>query len=333
VNLRAASGLLASALLTAVTGAAAADEPGPIVTLQAENDFFVSNDDGQYSHGMQASYLSGANDVPDLVIEAADWIPGYHVGADMRWGLAIAQSMFTPDDIRSTNLLVDDRPYAGWLRADIGLVSVNQNWLDRASLSLGIVGPQSYAEETQVWFHEVIAAPRPNGWDHQLSNEPAINLFYEKQCRSDPIDLSALGLQWDYAPRATLALGNVFTYGGVGGEVRLGQDLQDDYGAPRIGPGIAGTGYFLPGDWDDLGWYLFAGVEGRAVAHNIFLDGNTFADSHSVSRRVFVSELQTGAAVTWGHIRLTFTHILRTKQFDGQDDPDQFGAISLSTTL
>src|SRR3546814_11015068 len=27
---------------------------------------------------------------------------------------------------------------------------------------------------------------------------------------------------------------------------------------------------------------LFAGVEGRAVLRNIFLDGNTFADSHSV---------------------------------------------------
>ena len=102
---------------------------------------------------------------------------------------------------------------------------------------------------------------------------------------------------------------------------------------PRIGPGIAGAGYFKKSDWDDVAWYFFAGLEGRYVARNIFLDGNTFADSHSVSKNPFVGEFQAGAAVTWGHLRLTFTHILRTREFEGQTQPDQFGAISLSTAF
>ncbi|MBT5433149.1 MAG: lipid A deacylase LpxR family protein [Rhodospirillaceae bacterium] len=311
-----------------------AQEPGPIITFQAENDFFVSSGDGQYTHGMQASYLSGANDVPDFIVGTAEWLPIFETGSDMRWGISVAQSMFTPDDIQSTGLIEDDQPYAGWLRTDIGLVSDTGDRLDRVSLSLGIVGPQSYAEDTQVWFHEVIEASRPNGWDHQLSNEPAVNLFYERQYRLvKPVGLEGLDLEWDFTPRGSIALGNVYTYGAIGAEFRIGQQLEQDYGAPRIGAGVAGSGYFLPVAWNEVGWYFFAGLEGRAVARNIFLDGNTFADSHSVSKNIFVGEFQAGAAVTWGHMRLTFTHVLRSKEFEGQDAPDQFGAISLSTTF
>jgi len=37
--------------------------------------------------------------------------------------------------------------------------------------------------------------------------------------------------------------------------------------------------------------YLFAFVDGRAVGRDIFLDGNTFTDSHSVTRKTFVGDL------------------------------------------
>ncbi|MBC6441420.1 MAG: lipid A deacylase LpxR family protein [Rhodospirillales bacterium] len=325
-------GALTALLLPA--GLAVAEEPGQIVGIQTENDFFVSNDDGEYTHGMQLSYLSGAKDIPDLVVNGANLLPMFDVGGGKRWGITIAQSMFTPNDIRSPNLLVDDRPYAGWLRGDIGLAADNGDRLDRASLSLGVIGPASYADEMQIWFHEIIKAPRPKGWDHQLSNEPAINLFYERQHRTvKDADLSGLGLEWDLTTRGSFALGNVHTYAGLGAEMRIGQDLRQDYGAPRIGAGIAGSEYFLPGSWDSLGWYVFAGAEARFVARNIFLDGNTFTHSHSVDKNPFVGEFQTGIALTWGHMRLTFTHRMRTKEFDGQEDVDQFGAISLSATL
>jgi len=328
---------LGAAFVIALCGnAGAEDDSGPIITFQAENDFFVSNDDGQYTHGMQASWLSSADEaVPGLVMRSAEWLPFFDANGETRYGFSLAQSMFTPDDIRATELQNDDRPYAGWLRTDIGLVSDSDgNRLDRISLSLGIVGPQSYAEETQTAFHEYIAAPRPNGWDHQLSNEPAVNLFYDRLYRvQDPKDLYGSGLEWDLTTRGSFALGNVLTYAGVGAEIRFGQGLGNDYGTPRIGPGIAGAGYFKKSDWDDVAWYFFAGLEGRYVARNIFLDGNTFADSHSVSKNPFVGEFQAGAAVTWGHLRLTFTHILRTREFEGQTQPDQFGAISLSTAF
>jgi hypothetical protein len=92
-----------------------------------------------------------------------------------------------------------------------------------------------------------------------------------------------------------------------------------------------GQVFFVPRK--DFGWYLFTGAEGRAVARNIFLDGNTFRDSRSVEKKLFVGDLQFGIAFTWSNVRLSYTHVLRTREFKIQDERDDFGALSLSIRL
>ncbi|MBK19629.1 MAG: hypothetical protein CMM52_12415 [Rhodospirillaceae bacterium] len=138
------------------------------------------------------------------------------------------------------------------------------------------------------------------------------------------------GLDADFTPHAGVSLGNVLTQASVGFTVRVGGNLRnhDDYGPPRIRPSLPGSDYFVRSD--GLSWYLFFGADGRGVLHNIFLDGNTFSSSHSVSKKPFVGDIQGGVAVIWGRTRLAYTHIFRTKEFDSQDDTDQFGSVSLS---
>ena len=309
-----------------------ADLPGSVITLQVENDFFTTSDDGQYTHGMQAEWLSAPGDVADFVRAGADFIPLFNTEGALRGSFAIGQSMYTPDDISNPNLIVDDRPYGGWLYASFGLLSDTGMRLDKMVLSLGMVGPASFADDTQKWFHEVIDAPDPQGWDNQLHNEPTVNLFYERQLRIlAPFEIFGIG--GDLTPHYGGALGNAFTYGAVGATIRLGTDLVQDYGPPRIQPSLPGSGYYTPRGWDRPNAYLFAGIEGRAVARNIFLDGNTFGSSHSVGHKPFVADLQFGAAITWGAMRLSITHVMQTKEFDGEGEGDQFGAVSFSMTF
>ena len=66
------------------------------------------------------------------------------------------------------------------------------------------------------------------------------------------------------------------------------------------------------------------------MARNIFLDGNTFVDSHSVDKEPFVGDFQAGISFTFGDARLSYTYIVRTQEFDKQDQPDQFGSFNLS---
>ena len=82
----------------------------------------------------------------------------------------------------------------------------------------------------------------------------------------------------DVTPRAGVALGNVFTYAGAGAALRIGQQPRPRL-RPAVHPAQPARRCALVKRRDEWGWYLFAGVEGRAVARNIFLDGNTFSDS------------------------------------------------------
>ena len=105
-------------------------------------------------------------------------------------------------------------------------------------------------------------------------------------------------------------------------------DLPADYGTPRIRPSLPGSEFFVPRR--SFAGYVFAGLEGRAVARNIFLDGNTFKDSHSVEKYPFVGDFQGGVALLGFGVRAAFTYVFRTEEFVEQNSPDKFGAITLS---
>jgi hypothetical protein len=82
-----------------------------------------------------------------------------------------------------------------------------------------------------------------------------------------------------------------------------------------------------------FGWYVTAGVDGRAIARNIFLDGNTFRDSRSVDKEPFVGDLHWGVVLAWRRVRVSYTHVVRTREFTTQGKHDEFGAFSLSTSF
>ena len=63
----------------------------------------------------------------------------------------------------------------------------------------------------------------------------------------------------------------------------------------------------------------------RYVARNIFLDGNTFTDSHSVDKRPFVLDLQVGVTLAFENVQLSFMQVFRTREFRRQTEADRFG--------
>lgn len=322
-------GVCAAALLHAPSAGAQSDPDDGILTLQFENDMF-GNSDQHFTHGTRLAWMAPESQVPEWVIDAASYIPIFDETASKRVVFSLGQSIFTPDDIMTKTLLQGERPYAGWTYLAVGLVSVSGDQLDNLELSVGIVGPHSYAEDVQRAWHKTFDLTYPEGWDNQLRDEPALMLTYERKWRRwARFDL--LGLDGDLTPHAGASLGNVLTQAAGGLTVRLGNDLAKtyDYGPPRIRPSLPGSDFFVSRG-DGIGWYLFAGIEGRGVLRNIFLDGNTFRDSHSVDKKNFVGDIQAGIAFIVGPTRLSYTHTWRSKEFDTQNDSDQFGAISLS---
>lgn len=317
-------------LLICPTVAQADGWDGWTVNLATENDMFGSDTDRHYTHGTRLSFAAPEGDVADWMREGASYFPLFSDQGKLRASYALGQNLYTPSDISLTDPNLMDRPYAGWLYGSFGLVSDLGNRIDTLELTLGVVGPASLGEQTQKYVHKVVDSPDPKGWDHQLKNEPGIVLTYERKIRRFlTLDTGVHGLEIDATPHAGLSLGNIFTHAEVGTMFRLGWDLEKDRGGPpRIRPSLPGSDYYAKSD--GFGWYLFAGVAGRAVARNIFLDGNSFTSSYDADKKHFVADAQVGIALRYDDFRLAYTQIIRTKEFKDQQKPDRYGAITLS---
>ncbi len=300
------------------------DDKG-IFNVVIENDIFAGSD-SDYTNGIRFAWISSEETMPSWTQDIANALP-LASGGNKRISVAVGQSMFAPEDLSRRDLVAGDQPYAGWLYSSVGMVSDTGKTLDNVMLTLGVVGPASLAEPTQKFVHRITDSPQPNGWDNQLENELGIILTYERKWRSI-YEISPFGLSADVTPHAGVNLGNINTDATVGATFRLGYDLPADYGPPRIRPSLPGSDFFVPSE--ELGGYLFTTLGQRAVARNIFLDGNTFTDSPSVDKKHFVTSLQVGAAVTYGETRLSYTQVFMTKEYDTQKHPTVFGALTLS---
>lgn len=339
--------LIAAALASQATAAAtsAASPPPterarsvPIFTVYLENDYFGGTD-RHYTNGLKLSWLSR-----DLVSweddgwrkKIANVLPFVRrPGAQQNLGFAFGQNIYTPMNIRASVPDPRDRPYAGWSYFEFSLLSKTENTLDLLALQTGIVGRHSYAKDIQRIVHKWTDSTSPNGWDHQLADEVGVNLVYERRWRFYGRALgNALGL--DIVPHAGASLGNVQTYANAGVTGRLGFYLPSDFGVQLIRPG--GTGNTPIDDLDPRvsprhHWslFVFGGIDGRAVARDIFLDGNTFRDSPSVDKKPFVADLTYGVGFIAGRWQFTFTRVERTREFDGQREHSaRFGSIALS---
>ncbi len=321
--------LAAFAAALAVSPAAAQEPPGARGTssLTFENDIFGGSD-RDYTNGVRFDYVSPRNRLTALGRLGRNNL-GWLTDAD-KWyeSFALGQNIYTPDDISMPIPEPDDRPYAGFLYVGYGLSADRGDRLDTLQLEVGMVGPASLAEQSQSLVHNLIGAQDPKGWDTQLENEPGFRLIYERKYRyGADIPVPLLDLSVDAAPHFNIALGNVDTSAGIGSTVRIGQDLADDYGPPRVRPAVSSPGFFR--NEDDFSWYLFAGVEGRVVGRNIFLEGNTFGGVDGVTINRFVGDVQVGAALQFGRVELAYTHVIRTEEYAGQEGPSNFGSVNL----
>ena len=291
-----------------------------------ENDIFY-NSDHDYTNGVELAYTTAPQDTPDWAISTARMLPFFNQSGDVRTRYAIGQEIFTPHNLKLKNPPPTDRPYAGFLYGAFGLVDDDGRNLDQLQVQLGVIGPASLAEDSQKWIHGIIHGQDPQGWSTQLRDEPGLVIQYERSMKLIPPQ-SVIGLVFDVEPHYGIAIGNVYDYVNAGGMARLGINLPKDYGPLRIDPSLPGSGYYEP--TADIGAYIFAGVDGRAIARNLFLDGNSFQQSRSVDKMNLVGDIQLGAAVVFRSFQLSFTHVFRSREYKTQKADDQFGAVDLS---
>lgn len=311
------------------------------ITFYAENDKFFAGTDRNYTNGFKLSALTtnlrdfDQDGVPRPVRAIARGLaPLMRDDAIPKLGLSLGQNIYTPEDTQTTAYQPGDRPYAAWLYLGINYQNYYPPKPDSAlarlatiEVQLGVVGGDwALGEFVQNNFHKLIGVEEAQGWDNQIYSEPGINLVYEHKWRLSTPD-ARTGWGADFIPHAGFSLGNVFTYANAGASLRLGYRLPADFGTNLIRP----TGDSGPVARERFSAWLFGSVDGRAVARDLTLDGNTFkSGGPSIDKEHFVADLLGGIGVGTRRWQLTYAQAIRSKEFKGQSDAQVFGSLSLT---
>lgn len=297
------------------------------VSLTLENDLFGRGTDRNYTNGIRIGWFDAGRKPPGITDDLEHFLPLLDVNDTTSVTYSLGHNLYTPEDIGSPELDPDDRPWAAFAYASMGMVTLDDDYLDEYEITLGVVGPLAFGEPIQNTVHDIIGSPEPRGWDNQLKNEPGAILSWQRRWpKSLRQDLA--GTYLSLTPHVGLTAGNIYTYTNAGTTFKVSSRYGRWADKPlMVRPAIPGTGFFpkAMGPY----WEVFVALEGRAMGRNIFLDGNTFADSHSVDKKTLVGDLSAGITATWGKIRVGYTLVYRTREFAGQDDPQIFGAMSI----
>lgn len=297
-----------------------------------DNDGMGAGGDSQYTSGLALRYASELGDVRWVDVTAKALFFWMTPGRS-RAGVTAGHAIYTPTEVWRADPDTADRPYAGQLWAEgslwgerqhAGRAGLDDRSLTRLGFSLGVVGPASGARALQTAWHHMLAVEVPNGWDHQLKNELTVMLTGEYLRRFNR--QIAPELEVDLMPKAHVSLGNLLTQASLSVLVRIGSHLLGDWGPSQPFFALIGSG-------TGFGWYVFAGVEGRAVAHDLLLDGNTFRESRRVAKHTFTGDFVCGAALTYWRVRVAYTNVLRSAQVKSRVMPHDFGSLSVTLAL
>jgi lipid A 3-O-deacylase len=312
-------------VLCFAAGGAAAEGENPGKDRSAymlcwENDAF-DNSDANYTNGASLAFARERKGLLGGIWNLAGETEGRRFSV-----YELSQLQFTPTDLDLGNPDPNDRPYAGILF--VGLTSFLQqsDSLHGFKLIVGVIGPASLSETFQKATHHIISSALPQGWDYQLKNEPIINLAYEYR-RRIPLSSSSSLFDIDLIPMGSVTAGNYLVQADAGMQMRVGYRLAGDFGATTL----RGIG-FLPFPADDATWrfYIFGGGHLDLVARDITLDGNTFARSRSVDKRIFKQAGEFGMSFTGGPMRLSFVYVISGKEFYGQQHSEDYGSLLFS---
>jgi lipid A 3-O-deacylase len=309
------------------------DSAEGLFTLVLENDYFGERkEDRNYSNGFQLTWMSQSRSTPEWARRWAAWgdrFAGIDIALnDVRIEYQIGQTIFTPKELERFPPDPRDRPYAGLLYGSFGIVGRRfDNSFEQLQLLVGVVGPSSRAKEVQRIFHRLIAVDDPKGWDTQISDRFAYELRFQRT--ESPLRREGFkGLTTEIATHYGVALGNLNASVNTGVGVRIGMNLPDDFGPPRISPSLPGSGYFRA--TADTGWYLFGGIDGRYVHKNLVLDAKSSL-GNGVTRLNWGADIQYGLAYYRRNLRIAYTVISRSKEFKEQDTKlSSFGAFSIT---
>ncbi len=258
-----------------------------------DNDAFASKEDGQYTGGLFYTWMDNGENID------FDFLNNQKTNN----AISFSHLIFTPENKRETTPVLDDLPYAGYLKFNFLLYKSSQNHFHEFGINLGAVGPITKAKELQSDFHNFIGHTAPDGWDTQLQNKITAGVSYNYAKKTNTINIYNLKLDWTNNIR--FDLGSFYTGALVASTVRIGSNFPNTF---------ATTGNFIGGDESslvnfseikDFNWAISFGFFANKVNRYYIMD-EAIAQGYALPDIEYVTGEQVAYDLFYKNIQYTF---------------------------
>jgi len=318
------------------------------ISFYFDNDIF-SGTDRDYTNGWRLAWISGERqNLRDIapIQRYLDYLSGSNNSTGIlknlwgfddvsnlkyQYGMAVTQHMFTPES-EDPIPPVGERPYAGWLGLGFSLHVSNEERIHSVEFTVGTIGPDSFAEETQNSVHDFRDIERFEGWDTQIPNEFTFNIDLNTKRRFtylEPYDLPMLPLSFNGFTEVGSSLGTYRTDVRFGWHMQIGYNVPVDFSDPRLSPtanAISWNDDTIPTNFSA---YLILGAKVTAVFHDATLDGPSFRDFDTgIESEKFVGEYFYGFGIHYKDVEFSYVQTIRSKEYTTQSNHQEFGSLA-----
>lgn len=206
------------------------------------------------------------------------------------------------------------RPYAGWLYAAATGRVVDGKTRHTVAVEAGVTGGPSLGERVMETYHHIAGFWDPVGWRHQLAFEPAVAVRYGIERRVAEARVGGVRAA-DLVAQAGASAGNLRTGMRVAARARAGTRLPHPWAA-RARRGVSA--------------YVTAGAAGEVVAHDLFLDGNTFGGDTRVSRELLLAETTWGVGFWANSLSMEFRVQRRSRSYEEEPGGHPYSTIEIT---
>lgn len=302
--------------------------PAGFIRFLEENDginaLFKGQDWG-YTNGTRIDYFRLQAPGKTNFFSRVPFRPAEEAIITKGWGLM--QVMYAP---KKTNPAIPDKKdysYAGGLLAIHSTHSSNpvKKQFTQVEWIAGVLGPPSFAKQTQVFIHRIIGDPEPNGWPYQLPTDLLLNLntMFEKRITGNRFT--------DICAAAQVFAGTMQTGVQASGILRFRSGLS-------FYDGLASR--FFISEKKRIAILLSLRPLVDFTLHNALLDGGLFNQRSPVNdndapsgtdlaRNKFTTQLDCSFLLSWRNLSLSFTQKIISPEFKGYER-HKVGNVSLS---
>ncbi len=306
-------------------------------TFAADNDWLaLSRRDSDYSGGFMFT-MSGPSSAQfllslDPILGFIDglWLPGS--AATSKSALQFGAQAYTPRDKKTSDVVPDDRPYAGLfsLTSTRMTVAGDADPVWSSAFTIGLLGT-SAGKALHRGFHKLVGSDEPNGYDHQISDGGEPTFKYTVRRQALVLDSSDL-----FGRRADVKWGVEGSLGYLTEAALLVSGRIGKFSTPWWSLYPERTEYYAPPSSRYEGdLYLSYGVGARLRGYNSLLQGQFRDSDHTLGGSKLEKVLgEAYAGVTWGITTSTsLSYLVRYQTSEIKDGPGSRDAVSGSLYL